>query len=129
VKKEVYDFGGANTNLCRGSTFFSWTDGIKVSYANAIGNFMKSFGILLVTIMMMAGLIWFLSKRPTSYKKTRTPSRGTFSQAKEGILAKLSRNNIFTRSTQAQRDLSIHVDEEFDFRKIQTAGNRDLVDF
>ncbi len=124
VQKQVYDFGGANTNLCRGSTFLTWSDGVKVSYANALGNFMKSFGLLLLTIMLMGMLVFFLSKRPRSFreKKAQFP-------LKEGFLAKLSKENFLRRPSQAHRDLSIHVDEEFDFRKIQTAGNRDLVDF
>lgn len=71
IKKQVYDFGGANTNLCRGSTFLTWSDGIRVSYANAIGNFMKTFGIILSTILFLAVLAWFLSRRPKTFKDAK----------------------------------------------------------
>jgi cbb3-type cytochrome oxidase subunit 3 len=116
IKKNVYDYGGANTNLCRGSTFLTWSDGVRVSYANAVGNFMKSFGILLLTILFLGILAWFLSNRPRSFKEAK---------------AKLLAFHRFPRTFRGQthRDLSMHPDEEFDFRKIQTAGNRDLVDF
>lgn len=124
IQKQVYDFGGANTNLCRGSTFLTWSDGVRVSYANAIGNFMKSFGLLILTIMFMGVLVWFLAKRPRSFKEAKANL-----PTKQGFLAKLGKHSFVRRPAQSHRDLSIHVDEEFDFRKIQTAGNRDIVDF
>jgi hypothetical protein len=68
VRSNQYDYGGANTPYCRGSTFVTWTDGIRTIYANAIANFMKSFGILLLTIVLMGGFIWFLIKKPTSVR-------------------------------------------------------------
>ncbi|KAL3911315.1 MAG: hypothetical protein SGILL_007326 [Bacillariaceae sp.] len=68
VNANQYDYGGANTPYCRGTTFVTWTDGIRTTYANAMSNFMRSFGILLFTIAVMGGFIWFLVKKPTSAK-------------------------------------------------------------
>jgi hypothetical protein len=99
----VYDYGGANTNLCRGSTFVTWSDGVSVSYANAISNFMRSFGILLFTICVMGAFIWFLAKRPTS-----------LADAKEKLVGR------------KKEPLN---EDEFDFRKMRTAGKGDIVDF
>lgn len=129
LKKNIYDYGGANTDLCRGSSFLTWSNGVRVSYANALGNFMKSFGILLVTTMLMGTLAWFLSKRPKSLREAKAQLREAktkFMQSKLMSQQPFSKLNL---GKQTHRDVSLTVDEEFDFRKIQTAGNRDLVDF
>lgn len=122
AKKQVYDFGGANTDLCRGSTFLTWSDGVRVSYANAMGTFLKTFGVLLITIIMMGFFAFFLSKRPRSFKEAK-------SQLIESNRNFISSVKKLRRPRLTARDLSIHEGEEFDFQKIQTAGNRDLVDF
>jgi hypothetical protein len=106
LNKGVYDYGGANTNLCTGSSFITWSDGVRKSYANALSNFIRSFGILLFTILGMAVFIWFLAARPKSLAEAR---------------AKLPHFR-FRKDQEA-------MEEEFDFSKMHTAGNRDLVDF
>jgi hypothetical protein len=68
INANQYDYGGANTPYCRGSTFVTWTEAVRATYANAMSNFMKSFGILLFTIAVMGGFIWFLVNKPTSVK-------------------------------------------------------------
>jgi hypothetical protein len=99
-----YDYGGANTNMCRGSTFITWSNGVATTYANALGNFFKSFGILLVTMLCLAAFIWILAKRPTSFK-----------DARQKLLIR-KKNHL--------------IDEEFDFSKMRKGGpNHDLVDF
>lgn len=105
----TFDYGGANTN-CRGSSFVTFNDNIKVSFADGVANLMKTFGILLSTILAMSIFVFLLAKRPTS-----------FADAKRKLVG-------LRRGTQSHRTLSMSVDEGFDFRKIQ-AANRDLVDF
>jgi hypothetical protein len=104
VKANQYDYGGANTPYCRGSTFVTWTTGIRTTYANAISNFMKSFGILLFTIMVMGGFIWFLVKKPKSVKDAGQ---------KLGVIKK-----------------DVFADEDFDFSTMRSPKNgQNLVDF
>jgi hypothetical protein len=99
-----YDFGGANTIYCKGTTFAMWTEGIRKTYANAISNFMKSFGILLFTIVIMGAFIWFLVKKPTSVKDAGE---------KLGVVKR-----------------SIYPEDEFDFSKMKSSRNsQSLVDF
>jgi hypothetical protein len=129
LKKNVYDFGGANTDLCRGSTFLTWSNGVRVSYANAIGNFMKSFGILFVTTILMGVLVWFLSKRPKNLREAKAHLREAKSRMMQSKLMSRGPFSKLNFGKQTHRDVSLTVDEEFDFRKIQTAGNRDLMDF
>lgn len=105
VGQRSYDFGGANTVYCQGSTFAAWTQRVRTVYANAISNFMKSFGILLFTIVIMGAFIWFLLQRPTSLRDAGQ---------KMGVVKK--------------RD--IYADDEFDFSKINSPHNgQNLVDF
>lgn len=59
-----FDYGGANTDLCRGSTFVTWSKRVKKTYANALSNFIKTFGILLSTVAMMGAFIWILVNKP-----------------------------------------------------------------
>lgn len=104
IRSYSYDYGGANTNSCRGSTFATWTHGISTIYANAIGNFMKTFGILILTIAVMGGFVWFMINRPTSVKDAGR---------KIGVIKK-----------------DVFLDEDFDFSKIKSPRNDDdLVDF
>eukprot|EP00934_Nitzschia_sp_Nitz4_P003793 Nitzschia sp. Nitz4//scaffold195_size40117//36654//37664//NITZ4_007583-RA/size40117-processed-gene-0.19-mRNA-1//1//CDS//3329540386//3783//frame0 len=110
VDKQVYDFGGANTDLCRGSSFVTGGQNIKNTFNVALHDFMRNFGILLTTIVIMGAFIWLLAKRPTS-----------FADAKSRLLSRRHKN--------ASRTLSMHNDEEFDFRKMQGAKGKDLVDF
>jgi hypothetical protein len=104
VRSNQYDYGGANTPYCRGSTFVTWTDGIRTTYANAISNFMKSFGILLLTIVLTGGFIWFLVKKPTSVKDAGQ---------KMGMVKR-----------------SVFADDHFDFSAVHSPKNGQyLVDF
>lgn len=103
VNQNTYDYGGVNTNNCRGGSLPTWVDGANTSYADALSNFMKTFGILGLTIFVMAFFIWFLAKKPRSFSDAR---------AKLGFSDKREKP----------------VDEEFDFKKIQQNDN-DLVDF
>jgi hypothetical protein len=104
IRSSAYDYGGANTMYCRGSSFATWTHGISTTYANAIGNFMKTFGILLITIAVMGGFVWFMIHKPTSVKDAGR---------KMGIVKK-----------------DVFLDEDFDFSKIRSPRNeQSLVDF
>jgi hypothetical protein len=103
LNSNAYDYGGANTDLCSGSSFITWTNGVATSYANALGNFVRSFGILLVTIGCLGAFIWVLVKRPKSFKDARQKISG-------------KRNPL--------------LDDEFDFSKMRKSGQtNDLVDF
>lgn len=104
IKTNQYDFGGANTPYCRGSTFVTWTNGIRTTYANAIANFMATFGILLLTIVLMGGFIWFLTRKPTSIKDAGQ---------KLGVIKK-----------------DVFADENFDFSSMRSPRQgQNLVDF
>lgn len=104
IRNAMYDYGGANTMYCRGSSFVTWTQNVGKTYANAIGNFIKTFGILLLTIAFMGGFVWFMVNRPTSVKDAGQ---------KMGIM---------------KRD--VFLDEDFDFSKIKSPKNgQNLVDF
>lgn len=129
LKKNIYDFGGANTDNCRGSSFLTWSNGIRVSYANAIDNFMKTFGILFVTTFFMGCLAWFLVKRPKSLREAKAQLREARSKMMQSKLMSRRPFSGLNFGKQTHRDVSLNVDEEFDFRKIQTGGDRDLVDF
>jgi hypothetical protein len=101
-----FDYGGANTDLCRGSTFVTWSKRIKKTYANALSNFIKTFGILLSTVAMMGAFIWILVNKPKNLADAK---------------AKLVPNG-----RQDEGD-----DNVFDFRKLPTGANANvqLVDF
>jgi hypothetical protein len=123
AKKNVYDFGGANTDLCYGSSFESWSDGVRVKYANAVGSFFKTFGVLLVTITLIGMFALFYSKRPKNFND----AKAQIIESKRNFISRVSKK--LKRPREPIRDLSIHEGEEFDFQKIQTAGNRDFLDF
>jgi len=76
IYQNTYDYGGANTQYCSGTTFFtSWTNNVKAYYADSISNFFKSFGILMFTITVMGSFIWVMVKRrPRSFEKGGTES-------------------------------------------------------
>ena len=65
INKDVYDLGGANTDLCRNGSQTIWNkNGVKTRYANAFSNFVSTFGILVFTIGVMIVFIWYLLKKP-----------------------------------------------------------------
>ena len=104
AKQYTYDYGGANTDLCRGSTFVTWSKRVKKTYANALSNFIKTFGILCMTVAMMGIFVWVLVKKPKN-----------FVEAKAKLIPNKERDN-----------------EVFDFRKLPTGANKpnvQLVDF
>ena len=123
AKKNVYDFGGANTDLCYGSTFESWSEGVRVKYANAVGTFFKTFGVLLVTIFLIGAFAFLHSKRPKNF----IDAKSQIIESKRNFMSRVTKK--LKRPREPIRDLSIHEGEEFDFQKIQTAGNRDILDF
>lgn len=102
IYQNAFDLGGANTDDCRGSTFVTWTNRVRTTYANAVSNFIKTFGILLFTIAIMGSFIWFLINKPRSLKDAK---------------AKLIPNG--------------RQEEVFDFRKLPTGAGKNiqLVDF
>ena len=101
-----FDYGGANTDLCRGSTFVTWTKRVRKTYANAVSNFIKTFGILICTVGLLGAFIWMLLNKPRNLADAK---------------AKLVRNN---RAYEGDENV-------FDFRKLPTGANRhvQLVDF
>jgi hypothetical protein len=104
IGMKSYNLGGANTVYCTGSTFSIWSTRLRTTYANAISNFMKSFGILLFTIVIMGVFVWFLVQRPTSVRDAGQ---------KMGVI---------------KRD--IVAEDEFDFSKMKSPHNgQNLVDF
>jgi hypothetical protein len=116
INKEAYDLGGANTNLCRGNTFISWSEGVRTQYANALSNFMKSFGILLLTIGVMGGFIYWLVKKPDLFS-------GNFG-SKFNLGSKL---NFGSKKTKL---IDEHDEEDEDgFHKVAMVGKNDILDF
>lgn len=67
----TFDYGGANTELCRGSTFVTWSKRVKKTYANALSNFIKTFGILCMTIAMMGVFAWVLIHKPKNFVEAK----------------------------------------------------------
>jgi len=125
AKKNVYDFGGANTDLCDGNLFADWSENTRVKrvkYANALGSFFKTFGVLVVTIVLIGAFALFHFKRPKNYDE----AKADLIFSKRNFMTRVS--NKLRRPRDTTRDLSIHEGDEFDFQKIQTAGNRDLLD-
>lgn len=102
----TFDYGGANTDLCRGSTFVTWSKRVKKTYANALSNFIKTFGILCMTIAMMGAFIWVLVHKPKNFVEAK---------------AKLVPNKDYEQENAV-----------FDFRKLPSGANKpnvQLVDF
>ena len=72
IYESTYDYGGANTKYCSGTTFFtSLRNNVKKIYANSVTNFFKTFGVLVFTIGVMASFIWLMVKKPTSIQDAR----------------------------------------------------------
>ena len=70
INKNVYDLGGANTNLCSNGSQTIWNkNGVRTRYANAFSNFMRTFGILVFTIALMSLFIWHLMKKPKYFHR------------------------------------------------------------
>lgn len=112
---DAYDYGGANTNLCRGVTFANWNVVAHGNYLKLLTMFIKTFGILLCTIFVMGMFIMVLSKKPRSFAEAKAHLK----------LPKRRRFNPFSK----KRELSVNDHDEFDFRKIENAKNQNLVDF
>lgn len=111
IDSNKYDYGGANTNKCSGNTFVSWSDSIKTQYANAISNFMKTFGILVLTVIGMGFAVWVLWRGPQ--RTLRKIQRGTLFRRNNGMSAKM-------------------IDEENaadDVKKLAMIGKGDVLDF
>jgi len=120
IYQNTYDYGGANTQYCSGTTFItSWTNGVKAAYANSISNFFKSFGILMFTIVVMGGFIWFMVNKPRSFGDTG---------AKIG-LTKIDK--LTTRDESSlDEDPSYANSENFDFNKMKSPrANQSFLDF
>lgn len=113
---DAYDYGGANTSLCRGVTFANWNYVAHGNILKLLMMFVKSFGILICTIFVMGMFIFVLSKKPRSFAEAKAH------------LKLMKRRRRFTPFSKT-RELSVNDHEEFDFRKIENAKNQNLVDF
>ena len=116
-----YDYGGANTPYCSGTTFFtSWTNTVKKVYANSIENFFKTFGILVFTIAVMVSFIWTMVNKPVSLQDAGT---------KMGF-QKL-RNRMRNQGRSSSDDESSYANsDDFDFDKMKTpSANQSFLDF
>ena len=67
LQKDGYDLGGANVDWCSGNTFISWSDSVRKQYANAINNFMRTFGLLTFTLSVIWLFIYWLWRRPKTF--------------------------------------------------------------
>lgn len=63
ANKNVYDLGGANTDMCAGNVFARWTKGVRKTAANSISAFFLTFGILTSAILAMFCLGWCLVRK------------------------------------------------------------------
>jgi len=61
--KQAYDLGGANTNLCSGKTFQSWTESVRKSAANTVETFFVTFGFLLGSVMAICFAGWCIVRQ------------------------------------------------------------------
>lgn len=106
IYQDGFDYGGANTDSCRGNTFVTWTNRVRITYANAVSNFIRTFGILLSTVCVMGLFVRFLVNKPRSFGDAR---------------ATLIPNT----------DKQAGSEEVFDFRKLPTGAGKNiqLVDF
>jgi hypothetical protein len=114
IYENTYDYGGANTPYCSGTTFFtSWKNSVKKIYANSVTNFFKTFGILGFTIAVMVAFIWFMVVKPVSIRDATT---------KIGF-RKLNRSSKYD-------DDSSYTADEFDFDKMKSPrGSQSFLDF
>ena len=124
IYQNTYDYGGANTQYCSGTTFItSWTNGVKAAYANSISNFFKSFGILLFTIVIMGAFIWFMVNRPMS-----CVGLDIGSMKLGGSRDKTKKKSTLDESSNEESSYS--NSENFDFHKMKSqTGNQNLFDF
>lgn len=120
IYENTYDYGGANTPYCSGTTFFtSWRNGLKKVYANSIANFFKTFGILVFTIGVMVSFIWLMVRKPTSFQDAGT---------KMGFR---KRNSLHTQDRSSSDDDDSYANSEnFDFKKLKSPrANQSFLDF
>jgi len=126
-----YDYGGANTPYCSGTSFFtSWTNSAKKVYANSLGNFFKTFGILSFTITVMLSFIWLMVNKPISFQDASTKigfRKRNRSQAQDSD----DDSSGFRKRLQTQDcddDSSYANSDNFDFDKIKSQTS-DFLDF
>ena len=120
IYENTYDYGGANTPYCSGTTFFtSWRNNVKKVYANSLGNFFKTFGILFFTILAMISFIWLMVSKPTSLQDARTK-----------IVAIPRRLRRPPATNYADDDSSYAGSDDFDFNKMKSPrGHQSFLDF
>ena len=116
IYENTYDYGGANTPYCSGTTFFtSWKNGVKKVYANSISNFFKTFGILAFTIAVMVSFIWLMVRKPTSFQDAGT--KMGFRRVRKGVI-------------ELDDDSSYDNSDDFDFNKMKSPGaKQSFLDF
>jgi hypothetical protein len=103
INKEAYNLGGANINSCSGNTFIAWSEGVRKQYANALSNFMKTFGILVFTIGVMGGFMYWFVKKP---------------------------NLNFSSKSKEKKLIDDHDTEDEDgFQHVAMVGQNDILDF
>mmetsp|Transcript_5421 Transcript_5421/g.15726 ORF Transcript_5421/g.15726 Transcript_5421/m.15726 type:complete len:305 (+) Transcript_5421:187-1101(+) len=122
IYQNTYDYGGANTKYCSGTTFLtSWTNNVKKVYANSISNFFKSFGILIFTICVMGSFIWFMVKRRPRTFEYAVPER---EDRKEIALPTIEESSF------GEPSYSGSDSEKFDFNKMKSpTANQSFLDF
>jgi cbb3-type cytochrome oxidase subunit 3 len=106
-----YDYGGANTDQCSGNSFVSWSDAIKTQYANAMSNFMRTFGILVLTVLGMGMAVWFLWRGP------------------KRALNQIKRGRLFRRNNGMSAKMIDAENEADDIKKLGMIGKQDVLDF
>lgn len=121
IYQNTYDYGGANTQYCSGTTFLtSWTNNVKAYYANSISNFFKSFGILLFTIIVMGAFIWIMVKRrPRTFEYAGTRSGYRKETELQTVVDEISYD-----------EPSYSGSEKFDFEKMKSPrADQSFLDF
>jgi hypothetical protein len=116
--ENTYDYGGANTPYCSGTTFFTtWKNGAKKVYANSVEVFLKTFGILAFTIAVMVSFIWLMVKKPISFKDA-------------GSKMGFRKRNKLPDLDFDDSDDSYANSEDFDFDKMKSGrANQSFLDF
>jgi hypothetical protein len=120
IYENTYDYGGANTPYCSGTTFFtSWRNGAKKVYADSVEVFIKTFGILAFTIAVMVSFIWLMVNKPISFKDAGS---------KMGFR---NRDRLPTHDRSPFDDDSSYANsEDFDFDKMKSGrANQSFLDF
>jgi len=120
VYANTYDYGGANTPYCSGTTFFtSLSNKAKKIYADSLANFFKTFGILGFTIAVMVSFIWLMVNKPISFQDAGT---------KIGIH---KRNQLPIQDKSSCDDDSTYANSDaFDFGKMKSPrANQSFLDF